>query len=248
MEKSYLLPFRISDRIVINDSATELLQFSKQLAAKRWRGSCSGFSEKMVSFISIQLLILLSCFKLTAQNVDLGWTRTPSTAVNIEKEEKWSAAATPPSIRWPWGRQGYFSWWADQVGLRIVQQASVRPGVRFLHQASELQYSADEAVIGGELVIDSDLLNAVNLPSVIENKLRDLSIQLPTGILTRESQSWTSLAQLEIKAVGLTVRGSYWSGALAPARFPQPTGYWERCLTRRSWWMWLSGKLQPRRI
>ncbi len=127
-------------------------------------------------------------------------------------------------IQWPWKaqRMGYLGWWADKVGLRILESFEFRPGVRYLHQNSQLQYIADQTVFGGQISIDDDILNAVNLPSVVENPLRNLEVDLPTGLLTREVVSWTAMAQLEVTIVGLSVRGSYYSGALAPGQFPQP--------------------------
>jgi hypothetical protein len=124
---------------------------------------------------------------------------------------------------WPWRnqRQGYFDWWAEQVGLRILENAHVRPGVRYMHQRSELTYIADEAVVGGQITIDADILNDVNFPAAVENRLRNITIDLPSGNLGRTVSSWTSLAQLDVTALGLTLRGSYWSGSLSPGLFPQ---------------------------
>lgn len=128
------------------------------------------------------------------------------------------------SIRWPWQnqRKGYFNWWSDKVHLRIIESLRLRPGVRYFQQQSSLTYIADETVVGGDIVIDEDILNAVDLPRSIERRVRDLRIELPSGELSRTVKRWTSLAQLELQVVGLTIRGSYWSGALAPQQFPQP--------------------------
>lgn len=134
-----------------------------------------------------------------------------------------TADAAMAEAPWPWRnqRQGYFDWWAEQVGLRILENAHVRPGVRYMHQRGELTYIADEAVVGGQITIDADILNDVNFPAAVENRLRNITIDLPSGNLERTVSSWTSLAQLDVTALGLTLRGSYWSGSLSPGLFPQ---------------------------
>ena len=129
-----------------------------------------------------------------------------------------------PKITWPWqrARKDYFSWYVDGIGRRLLESFEFRPGVRYVFQQSELGYVADETVLGGEIEIDDDLLNAVDFPSVIENRLRSLRIELPTGNLQRSVDGWTSMAQQEINLAGVRLRATYWSGAMAPRQFPQP--------------------------
>lgn len=127
-------------------------------------------------------------------------------------------------IRWPWQaqRMDYFGWWSKKVTLRIMESFSLKPGVRYLHQRSTLSYLADETVFGGNITIDDDLLNAVDLPGIVERRLENLLIELPTGQLNREVSNWTSLARFELSVIGITARASYWSGSLSPGQFPQP--------------------------
>jgi hypothetical protein len=146
--------------------------------------------------------------------------------------EEWSYAAVSmhtskkaaPAFRWPWQvqRQSYFTWWSDKVTIRMIESFKARPAVRYLHRKSNLSYLADETIFGGEIVIDDDLLNAVDLPNAIERRLEDLRVELPMGDLVREARSWTSMAQFELSMLGITARTSYWSGALSPGQFPQP--------------------------
>lgn len=129
-----------------------------------------------------------------------------------------------PKFRWPWqsARMDFFSWWVKGIDRRLLESFEFRPGVRYVYRTSELGYVADETVLGGEIEIDDDLLNAVDFPSVIESRLRALRIELPMGYLQREVSGWTSLAQQELNLAGVRFRATYWSGAMAPRQFPQP--------------------------
>jgi len=94
--------------------------------------------------------------------------------------------------------------------------------VRYLHQRGQLTYNADRTVVGGEIVIDDDLLNEVNLPRAVESRLQALRIELPQGQLVRQVNNWSPQTQVEFQVAGLLLRGVYWSGALSPGEFPQP--------------------------
>lgn len=135
-----------------------------------------------------------------------------------------TAKKAPSALKWPWQaqRMDYLTWWSKKVTLRIMESFQAKPGVRYLYQKSTLDYIADETVLGGNITIDDDLLNAVDLPNVVERPLRDLLIELPTGKVGREIKNWTSMARFELNVIGITARASYWSGALSPGQFPQP--------------------------
>lgn len=133
-------------------------------------------------------------------------------------------AGRGPKFRWPWqlARQDYLTWWVKGLDRRLLETFEFRPGVRYVYRNAELGYVADETIIGGEIEIDDDLLNAVDFPSIIEDRLRALRIELPMGYLVRNTSGWTSLAQQELSLAGVQLRATYWSGAMAPRQFPQP--------------------------
>jgi len=171
-------------------------------------------------------LVVISCGNSQAQR---SWAAEYTTAVSASwpRELARSTPAAAPrrgGLRWPWRaeRMDYFTWWSKKVGLRALESFEIRPGVRYFQQRSQLTYLADATVFGGDIVIDDDLLNAVNFPAAIERPLRGLLIELPTGQLTRSVKNWTSLVRTEVNFLGLSLTGSYWSGALSPGQFPQP--------------------------
>lgn len=171
------------------------------------------------------IILLLSAAELPAQNPFSGLQdQMYSSQASLEENHTASASGSSRGLPWPWTlqRMDYFSWWSTKVGVRMLESFEARPAVRYLHQNSELVYVADETIFGGEIVIDDDLLNSVNLPSILETRLRALRIELPMGTLYKTTSNWTSMAHVNIRALGLSFRGSYWSGALSPGQFPQP--------------------------
>ncbi|MEL6969869.1 MAG: hypothetical protein AAFO02_06845 [Bacteroidota bacterium] len=168
-------------------------------------------------YLSLLFVLLSVCF-LEGQD----WMPTgPSLSAAMAEEDTRRKA---PSFQWPWqaARTDYFGWWFNGIERRLLESFEFRPGVRYVFQTSTLGYQADETVLGGEIVIDDDLLNAVDFPGIIENRLRATRIELPTGFLQRETRGWTSMAQQELNLAGVRFRATYWSGALAPRQFPQP--------------------------
>ena len=168
-------------------------------------------------YLSTLFLTLNACL-LYGQN----WSQEgPSLSEAMLSEE---VSRKGPSFQWPWqaARTDFFGWWFNGIERRLLESFEFRPGVRYVFQTSELGYVADETVLGGEIVIDDDLLNAVDFPSIIESRLRATRIELPTGFLQRTTRGWTSMAQQELNLAGVRLRATYWSGALAPRQFPQP--------------------------
>lgn len=174
---------------------------------------------RKIYILLIGLFLLLK--HLNAQSIELPFA---GLAANADTELTYEARMAAPSIRTPWRaqRMNYFKWWGKDVFWRITEQFKLGPKARFCQQNARLSYVAEETLFGGEIRIDDDLLNAVNFPSVVENRLDDIVIELPEGKLSRSVKTWTSMSSIELEALGWTLRGTYWSGALAPARFPQP--------------------------
>ncbi len=173
-------------------------------------------------FIVGCLWLAFTC--LQAQNIDVEQNAVVSKKEWLSKVDFSKKISKKPAFRWPWTvkRMNYFSWWGKKVGLRIVEGFQFGPSVRYFNQKTKLQYIAEETVFGGEISVDEDLLNTVNFPSLIENRLGQIRIELPTGLLSRTTEGWTSMSQLKVAAAGISLTGSYWAGALAPRQFPQP--------------------------
>ncbi|MGH1435346.1 MAG: hypothetical protein ACRBG0_12920 [Lewinella sp.] len=182
---------------------------------------------KHIYWLAFVFLGMFTTATALAQEVDEGDFQlldiTKQRALTVASYDM-KSKGKPSTFKWPWRaqRMDYFSWWSKKVTLRIMESFQVKPGVRYMYQKSSLSYVADETILGGNITIDDDLLNAVNLPSVVERPLEDLLIELPTGQVGREVRNWTSLARCEANVIGITMRANYWSGALSPGQFPQP--------------------------
>lgn len=170
-------------------------------------------------------VLLLSIFIISHQIwSQQAESRFEKDVFSLSLEATDAGASKAAEIRWPWiaQRMDFISWWTSKMPLRIIESFKMAPRVRYMNQSSTIEYLADETVFGGEIRIDADILNGVNFPSIIENRLDDIVIELPTGMLSRSTQSWTTMSQLHLSIAGVSVTGSYWSGALAPRQFPQP--------------------------
>ncbi|MEL7220804.1 MAG: hypothetical protein AAGJ93_05755 [Bacteroidota bacterium] len=174
-----------------------------------------------------KIILLLSLFMIHQQT----WSQQAEKPFD---NAVFSSSFTTPKItnqaadiRWPWTaqRKDFISWWTDKMPLRIIESFKAGPRIRYMNQASSIEYLADETVFGGKIRIDTDVLNEVNFPSIIESRLDDIVIELPTGMLGRSTQSWTTMSQLHLSVAGVSVTGSYWAGAMAPRQFPQPQDF-----------------------
>lgn len=175
-------------------------------------------------FILGLCLFYFTSASLYTQNIDLGQSTISVQKEWLSNDNSSKKSSKKPGFRWPWTakRMNYLTWWSKKVGLRIVEGFQFGPSIRYFNQKTSLEYIAEETVFGGEITVDEDLLNTVNFPTIIENRLREIRIELPTGKLSRTTTGWTSMSQLKVTAAGVSITGNYWAGALAPKQFPQP--------------------------